>query len=656
MGRLPSPIIKNFAMRFFTKTAVVFYFACMAHYPAARAQSNILVNGDFEKEGSTAWTGRLGSVSLTSSPVHSGSFALELSKGGERVSQNIRIRPNSRYKLSGYLRTSSGAGAMELGIILPAKRSGVASALVSWTYKEHEFYSGAGDSIVIVEIYQPGSGSNKTSWADDIKVLYVGSYIPAKPAGIKPLPKRIPREDLGIRQQGNEKMRWLQDGKFGMFIHWGLYAGHAQGEWYMNWGKVPIEEYRKLAYPESGDEQFTGSQYHADEWASLAKESGMKYMNLTAMHHDGFALFDSRYPNAFTAMQTLGRDLVKEYVDACRKAGLKVGIYKTLINWRYPGYYDIEGSATSPYFKADNKWGYKADAAHKENARIMKEELYFQTRELMTKYGKIDQIFWDGGWIAEKGTDAAAAFFWEPGKYRDPANPWPLDTSIGEVDKRTGRPIGLMEMVRKYQPDILVNPRSGWMGDYFSEEGASPITGPVRSTDIYEKCLSVLGDAWGYEKLGEDPKELLSPDKLKRILGDCVIRNMSLLVNVGPDRHGHIPVAEANVLREVGQWLKKVGEAVYGTRGGPWDPSDGKYGYCYKGQTIYVYLYRDFPGDSFTLPPVDDRNALSVYNVYDKQPLKFTQNKQREIIISGINREQHPEVTIIAVKLNKKVL
>ena len=377
-------------------------------------------------------------------------------------------------------------------------------------------------------------------------------------AQIYPLPERVPREDMGITQQSNENIQWLLDDKYGMFIHWGLYSGPAYGEWYMNWAGIPINEYRKFAFPESGDKQFVADKFNADEWVKLAKDGGMKYMNLTTMHHDGFALFDSKHPNAFTAQQTLNRDLVKEYVAACRKAGLKVGLYKTLINWRYPGYYDIDGTGKSPFFKGNTKWGYKADPSHKENARQMKDELFFQTKELMTKYGKIDQIFWDGGWLGEKGTDADAAFFWEPGKFRDEKNPWPIDPSSNDTDEATGKPLGIMGIVRKYQPQILVNPRTGWHGDYLSEEGASPITGPVRTAQLYEKTLSIHG-SWGYEKHAEYPDSILSADRIKRILSDCIIRNMVLLLNVGPDRHGVIPKAEQDIIRDVVQWLYRVG-------------------------------------------------------------------------------------------------
>ena len=146
-----------------------------------------------------------------------------------------------------------------------------------------------------------------------IRVFFFLSHFIAltSSAQIYPLSERVPREDMGITQQSNENSKWLLDDKFGMFIHWGLYSGPAYGEWYMNWAGIPINEYKKFAYPESGDKQFTADKFHPDEWAQLAKDAGMRYMNLTTMHHDGFALFDSKHPNAFTSQQTLGRDIQK---------------------------------------------------------------------------------------------------------------------------------------------------------------------------------------------------------------------------------------------------------------------------------------------------------------------------------------------------------
>lgn len=198
----------------------------------------------------------------------------------------------------------------------------------------------------------------------------------------------------------------MHDAKIGMFIHWGLYAGPAQGEWYMENKGVKPEDYRKLAYPESGNLYFDAKDYDANKWMEVAKSMGAKYTVLTTMHHDGYALFDGKYMNAFTSKQTLNRDLVREYVEASRKAGMRVGLYKTLINWRHPGYYDINGTDCKK-----NAFGYTTADWHKEDARLMKEELYCDTKNLMTNYGKIDMLFWDGGWIAQQGSDRSGCAF-----------------------------------------------------------------------------------------------------------------------------------------------------------------------------------------------------------------------------------------------------
>jgi alpha-L-fucosidase len=470
-----------------------------------------------------------------------------------------------------------------------------------------------------------------------------------KSVGIKPLPSRVPKTEMGITQQSNKKMNWLLDAKFGMFIHWGIYAGPASGEWYRENMGMAEEEYRKFAYPGSGDKYFEADKFNADDWAKLAKAAGMRYMNMVTQHHDGYALFDVQYINAFSSKQTHNRDFVKEYVEACRSNGLKVGIYKTLINWRYPGYYDVTGTDCKP-----NKFGYTTDKAHKENARLMKEEMYCLTKELMTKYGKIDQIYWDGGWLGQQGSDADGAYFWESGKYLDPKNQWPVNPYFQDTDE-TGKPLGIMGIVRKYQPDIIVNPRTGWYGDYKSEEGTAPVTGPVRTEEIYEKNMSMV-NGWGYTPATEDASKVISVAALKRMLADCIIRNMSLLLNVGPDRHGQIAKAESNVLLETGKWLQQVEDAVYGTRGGPWNPKDGQYGFAHKGNTIYVYLLQGYRESTFKLPGINkDQKLVRAYIVNNKKRVSAKQNQAREITLSGFD---HPDndITIIAVELNKKIV
>lgn len=236
-----------------------------------------------------------------------------------------------------------------------------------------------------------------------------------------------------------EQMQWWQDAKFGMFIHWGLYAIEGKGEWAMFNDKIPAEEYAKLA------DRFNPQHFDANAWAKVARDAGMKYMVLTARHHDGFALWNS--PSSyghFNSYETAAhRDFIKEYTDACRKAGLAVGIYYSPMDWRFPG-----------YFKPTELV---------ENAALMKKQGYGQVEELMKNYGKIDILWYDGGWLAHKGKDADAAWFWEPVK--------------------------LNKMVRSYQPDVVISPRSGWEGDFQCNEGSGKVHGPIINTP-WEKCLN----------------------------------------------------------------------------------------------------------------------------------------------------------------------
>ena len=282
----------------------------------------------------------------------------------------------------------------------------------------------------------------------------------------------------------------------------------------------------------------------------------------------------------------------------------------------------------------------------------MKEELYCQTKELMTKYGKIDQLFWDGGWLGQQGSDADGAYFWESGKYMRNDNQWPVNPYFQDVEESTDKPLGLMGIVRKYQPDIVSNIRSGWVGDYTNEEGGGAVKGEIRG-GVVEKCFT-LAPGWGYTKMAEDSSKIMSLSAIKRIFADCIVRNMCFLVNVGPDRHGNIPENYEKRLLDFGDWVNNTSGAVYGTRGGPWQPVDGQYGFCYKDNVIYVYFLGEYTRDSFTMPPVNKgMKVLKAYNVYTKENIN-TSRKDQNIILNGINPIQG-DLTIIAVELNKNV-
>ncbi|WP_460338214.1 alpha-L-fucosidase [Actinoallomurus acanthiterrae] len=465
---------------------------------------------------------------------------------------------------------------------------------------------------------------------------------PAAPLPILPL--RIPQADQGLEQQPDDKIAWLQDAKLGMFIHWGVYSGPAKGEWYMHNAAVTPANYSKFV-TDATSEQFTADQYDPAAWARLAKDFGARYTVLTTRHHDGFALWLAGAPNAFNAGQApLKRDFVKDYVTAVRAAGLRVGLYYSPINWRYPGYYDVYGTNC-----AKNPWGYTTDPAHKENARVMKNEVYESVKELVSQYGKIDDLWWDGGWLAEQGSDADAEFFWEPGQLRDTSNQWPVDTGHGETDA-AGRPLGLMGLVRKHQPDIVATPRSGWVGDYAVEEGGSVPTGAIRTGRLAEKAFTV-GSTWGYNADGH----VMSYGDAMNILVNSWVRDMTCLVNVGPDRRGTVVAGQADLLRKIGAFMTACGSSVYSTSGGPWNPVDGQYGFTCKDDTFYIHLLPGYSGTSFTTPPVGDARVTRVHDVVAGTALPYQVGSDGRVTISGIDRTRHPEDSVVAVTLDRSV-
>jgi alpha-L-fucosidase len=471
----------------------------------------------------------------------------------------------------------------------------------------------------------------------------------------KPLvPLRVPKLDQGMWQQPDAAIQWLRDTRLGMFIHWGVYAGPAHGEWYMHEAAITPSAYQNFV-TQTSSQQFTGDAYKPSDWAALAKQLGAGYTVLTARHHDGFALWPSTYPYSWNAGQApLNRDFVKDYVAAVRAAGLRVGLYYSPINWRYPGYYDVTGTDCAP-----NPWGYTTDPAHHENARLMKEEVYQCVKELVTQYGALDDFWWDGGWLAEQGTDADAAFFWEPGRYRDPNNGWPVDAAYGSSETGTGLPLGLTGLVRQSQPTALATPRSGWIGDHDVDEGSGLPTGRLRSGDLVQKAFSV-GSTWGYNSDGY----VMSYQNALALLVNSFIRDMCVLINVGPDRHGTVPANQTALMQQLGTFMNANAEAIYNTRGGPWDPVDGQYGYTFTGATVYAHLLPGYSGSSFTTPPLGDATVATVYDVVSKSPLpysvdtslSFGGSTSTRVTVTGIDRTRYPDDTVIAIVLDRPVI
>jgi alpha-L-fucosidase len=301
------------------------------------------------------------------------------------------------------------------------------------------------------------------------------------------------------------KLSWFNNAKFGMFIHWGLYSIPARGEWIMFKENIPKDEYNKLA------DQFNPEHFDASAWAKLAKKAGAKYMVLTTRHHDGFSLYDSKV-NPFNSMQTAaGRDFVAEYVEACRSEGLGVGLYHSIMSWQWPAI--ITGPNADP-----------------EGWKTMVNESHEQVRELMTNYGKIDLLWYDGAVVPGIQDSGMIMRFWESEK--------------------------LNAMVRELQPQILINNRSGSPEDFSTPEQHVSPPEPGRP---WEACMTI-NQSWGYNATD---KKFKSPNEIIKCLTRCARYGGNLLLNVGPKPDGTVQEECVEILEQTGAWLKDNGEAIY---------------------------------------------------------------------------------------------
>lgn len=335
---------------------------------------------------------------------------------------------------------------------------------------------------------------------------------------------------------GENDLKWWRDAKVGMFIHWGLYSLLGRGEWARFNEKLPWHEYEALA------DQFDPQGFSTDEWAQTAKNLGANYAVMVTRHHDGFALWDSpasyrRFDSMHAAAK---RDFVKEFTESCRKNGLRVGYYYSPMDWRFPGYFDPENL--------------------KENALLMKTQCYGQVEELVTKYGTPDILWYDGGWLAHKGSDTSSSWFWEPDR--------------------------LNKMVRSHAPKAVINPRSGWEGDFYCDEGSKEISGKIITVPWEKNLCLCSGASWGW--MEDDPVQDL--DWLIRMLVNVICRDGNILWNIAPDRNGKLSDEIRARISEFGSWIRAHGEAVYCTRGGPVEPVDGVFGTVFRNNNVYIHI------------------------------------------------------------------
>ena len=431
-------------------------------------------------------------------------------------------------------------------------------------------------------------------------------------------------QDTETLAQRNARMAWWRAARFGMFIHWGLYstlggiwngkreADHHSGEWIMNWDKIPVADYENLA------KRFNPTQFNAEQWVAMAKASGMKYIIITAKHHEGFAMFDSKV-NKFNIVDAtpFKRDPLKELAIACQKQGIKLGFYYSQAqDWTFPG-----GAAAHGHWdKAQN--GSFAEYLH--NKAIP------QIEELLTNYQQ---------WGA-------------------PVEMW-FDTPIDMTPQLAGE---IVKVMNKH-PNVIWDNRlgGGYEGDFLTPEQIIPPHGyPGQDWETH----MTINNTWGYKSYDTDFKSVKT---LLQDLIDVVSLGGNYMVNVGPDPTGVIPKQERDQLLAIGRWLEVNGDAIYGTHEGPFGHQPGCYsatekdwrgdplwvpGWDWRATAkpgkVYVSIF-EWPHSEFSLPPLQAR-VTKAYMLADSRhrSLNFTQ-EQRSIKVALPPKAPDPIASVLVL-------
>ncbi|WP_409345634.1 alpha-L-fucosidase [Paenibacillus sp. MBLB4367] len=402
------------------------------------------------------------------------------------------------------------------------------------------------------------------------------------------------------------RLSWFKEAKFGMFIHWGLYAALGSGEWVMYGRKIPVKEYESIA------ETFNPDRFDAEAWVGLAKRAGMKYIVITAKHHDGFAMYGSETSGYNIAdMTPFKRDPMKELAEECQKQGLKLCFYYShVIDWHHPH---------AIHDTYNNTWDYELE--EKAFYKYWNRHAKPQITELLTQYGPIGLLWFD---------------------------------TAGGLSKKDSQ--GLASLVRSLQPDCLINSRiSHWpnMGDY-SSKGDNEIPMYGEDTGLWETPMT-LNDSWGFSSRDQVWKK---PQALIRKLIDIASKGGNLLLNVGPTPEGVIPEQSVRSLLDVGEWMERYGEAVYGTSASPF-PYEFEWG-AVTVKPGYIYLFID--NESWRKQELDlygiRSKVMSVSRLGDPEgrQLDFGQSSLRDgelhkLSISLPHQDSNEPVTVLAVRI-----
>ncbi len=377
-----------------------------------------------------------------------------------------------------------------------------------------------------------------------------------------------------------KRMKWWHEARFGMFIHWGLYSTLGRHEWAMEEEGIPVKEYEQQA------KLFKPKPNAARDWARLAKQAGQKYMVMTTKHHEGFCNFDTKLTDYCAPKQGPGRDLVKEFVEAARGEGLRVGFYYSLMDWHHP---DGAKCATD-------------EAARKRFVAY----IHGHVRELMSNYGKIDVLWYDVS--------------------------WPLNAQGWESEK-------MNQMVFELQPEIIVNNRNGLDGDFQTPEQRIV----ADNKRAWESCMT-MNDSWGYQRADDNWK---SPKTIVRNLVTCARDTGNYLLNIGPRGDGSIPEESVRILTSVGKWLDKNGVSIYQSE--KCQPNSSEFAkFTRRGNTLYMHMHY-WPGSTVSLGGLRNK-VKSAKLLASGKDVKFDQDDFRTRFTGLPEHAPDDPVTTLAIE------
>lgn len=392
-----------------------------------------------------------------------------------------------------------------------------------------------------------------------------------------------------VRRKTPGDTEWFVRDRFGMFIHFGLYAAPARHEWIQSHEQIQKEDYQKYF------DHFNPDLFDAREWAKKAKAAGMKYAVLTTKHHEGFCLFDSKYTDYKITNTAFGRDLVKEYVEAFRAEGLRVGFYYSLIDWHHP---EFTIDRLHPMRSLENA----RELSEKRDMKKYTEYMRNQVTELLTNYGKIDILWFDFSY-ADKESDP----LWKKGKCKDD---W-------EAEK-------LIATARALCPDIIIDNRADIEQDLWTPEQIQNESWPTHNHTgelvTWEACQTFSG-SWGYYR---DEQSWKSPEQLIAMLIKTVALGGNLLMNVGPTARGCFDKRADKALQVFGEWMKYNSRSIYGCTMAEKEfeaPNGCRLTQSEDGKRLYIHLL-EYPYQTLYMPSLDGKVEYAQF-LHDASEIKY---------------------------------